>query len=448
MTPNLPEDHQAERSLLACLAAPGAGFEVREILAQVQEADFVAPAHRYLLAGIRALTKADTEVHLLTLRDELRRAGKLDLVGGVDGLVDILQASELGRPKALLGILQRHRRRRELLRLGAQIQSQAEAEETNPEDILDQASQGIHRIAVDGEINESRSWLRILEQVASGDSFGPKHRNVIRFGIPTLDDQIVTPPGGTILVGARPGIGKTAFLTQAGAETARAGERVLLVQLELPAYAQEARLAGYLTRTRGMSFREGGYHPKDACFALSQEGDALGRGWIVSPNQGTPWPKIEAEIRRHKDRHGITVAMIDYFSLIGRPSVGRGSSEAYAYASVSEGITALAKELQIGILLLAQLTKDADGGKPNLRDFADSDRPSRDCWASLLLWRDKEQRLKAWLSKNRDGAIGWERELNLDGATNRFREVINETSPGDKFSEKFYAKGSTKDVFR
>ena len=420
MSQYLPEDHESERSLIASLCAPGNEFQARDILPILREADFMTPQHRLIIKALQKVLSEDSEVSSLTLRDALQRAGDLNMVGGLQGLLEVLTAEEVGRPGVLAAILRRKRRQRELIHLGSRLVKDA-ASEGDPDEILETASQGLHEILKEGTRSETRSALEIYETIKRGDAFGERIRNVIRFGIPTLDHYLVAPPGGMVLLGARPGIGKTALLTQVSCQSAKAGERVLTITLELTMADMESRIASYLTKQSAMNFRAGSYDQRRALEGLNSEHGTMARMFTVSPNQGSSWARIESEIRRNVDRNGVTAICIDYFSLIGR-TVGKGSSEAYAYAAVSEGITALAKELGIGILLLAQLVKDSDGVKPTLSNFADSDRPARDAWAAVLMWRDKDQTIQASISKNRGGRVGGNMSLILDGATNTFVE--------------------------
>ena len=109
----LPEDTDAERSLLATLCAPGAEPMAADIAFALEVEDFVHPAHRAVFKALRALLEARLEVNALTLKDVLDQEGALNAVGGYPGLVELLSAEEVGRPQALADLLRRkHRQRR------------------------------------------------------------------------------------------------------------------------------------------------------------------------------------------------------------------------------------------------------------------------------------------------------------------------------------------------
>jgi len=192
-----------------------------------------------------------------------------------------------------------------------------------------------------------------------------------------------------------------------------------------------ARIASYLGQIPVASLKRGDYTSAQVS-RVGSAGGVLEAGRLQCPTAGTPWPKLEALIRHEVDRFGIQLVLLDQFDKIGRPQVGRGSSEAYAFGAVSNGIMGLAQELGIGFVLLCQLKGDAEGREPNLADHADSDRPGKDAAVVVHLWRDKEQRLKAKLLKNRDGSsVGRRWQLDFQGHAQRFTE-IEETSPCGK----------------
>ena len=121
---------------------------------------------------------------------------------------------------------------------------------------------------------------------------------------------------------------------------------------------------------------------------------------------------------------------LDYFGFIG---VTRQKDEntAYGFARVSASITALAKNAQIGIVVLCQLTKEAGnkgGKKPTLAELADTDRPARDCGLSIMLYalQDGKQTFCS-IGANRNGSSDYDKMVSFDGATNRFESIVRYT---------------------
>lgn len=399
----LPEDVDAEKSVLA--TAAGNIEDAWTVTLGLTAEDFMHPSHRAIFTALGDVLKTlDTggEVNALTLKIALQERGNLDKVGGYPGLVEILASEEVGRVGVLVKRLKNLSQKRGIMRLNAKTYRSIEAGE-DLDDVLSGAMDEIHRIQTAGVKAASSSWSTMIERVAMQERFRPEgYGDAAGFwGISSLDDAAPIPCGEVALIAARPGVGKTAFGVQIAAESALRGKKVLFVSLELPTEILESRIVSYfLPQRSSRDYQRGEYDP-GTCRLLSPMAEALANGTTISLSQGTPWPTIEAEIRQRQARHGLDLVILDYFSYIGRPQISKGSNEAYAYAAVSDSITRLAKETGLGIVLLAQLVKDADGREPSLGDLADSDKPARDASISLLVWQDSKDQLKARIKKNR-----------------------------------------------
>lgn len=420
----VPHDPESERALLASVCGP-CSEDHRALLGKAHESDFLIPSHRYVFRAARDVWRSGLEITPFALKDHLQRMGVLSEVGGYQGVMEILASVDVGNPGSLLDLLQRKRLHRQIISLGTELIRAAENELDAPEALIQSASQDLHRLAVDGSKLEAGSWVTVLDRVSEGGAFRVSRADRAGWtGLKSLDDVCRIPAGEVTLIAARPGVGKTALMVQIACESAKQGAKPYIVSLELPRPNAEARLAAYFTGTSVEPWRKGEYQD-DAVAKLWKAQPWLEAGQLACPPVGTPWAKLESEIRRAVDSLSVNLVLVDYFSLIGKGQIAKGSSEAYAYAALSQSITALAKELKIGFVLLAQLTK-ASESKPTLKDLADSDRPSRDAAVTLLLWHDAEGKPWAELAKNRDGRLGWKKELQLvDGS--RFSESARET---------------------
>jgi replicative DNA helicase len=386
-----------------------------------------------------ALIDAGHEINTLTLNNELERQGELARVGGFAGLVEILSAEEVGRPARLTEILTEKLRRRNIIRIGAQlVREAAEDVERDSADMIGQAMADLGLISRNGRRDEVSSWLEIIEMAGNREPFrdGSGERGGW-WGIQSLDDAAPIPAGQVTFVGARPGVGKTALATQIVCESAIQGRHPLLVQLELPKKTSQARVASYFAKVSTRALKEGTY-TASVSDALREHNESLASGGILSPRGGTLWSHIEASIAESIERRGTDLVVIDYFSLIGRPQVARGGNEAYAYAKVSEAITAFAKDHQgVGVVLLGQLKADAADREPKDGDTADSDRPARDAAVSLMLWRDGKDQTWGALRKNRDGKLPWKHGLDFQGWCQRFQISDPFPSPSTHSGESY-----------
>lgn len=425
----LPEDIEAERSLLATCSGPGMEERARRISRGLSEADFVAPQHKALFTALHSLLEDALEVNALTLKDRLEQRGQLGSVGGFTGLTELLAAEEVGRPEILADLLKRKRQGRELVKLGARLIREAVEGASEMSAIVIEGMEELGRIGRQGQAADVTSWAEALEMASNLEAFRDGHgARGGSWGIAELDEIAPIPAGQVTFVAARPGVGKTALLTQIAVQSAILGWKPFIVQLELPKKTALARITSYLARTSTRVLKEGSYGPQVAQ-TLRNFAEELQDGRLISPRQGTPWHRIESTLIESIERDGTNLVLIDYFSLLGRPATAKGSNEAYAFARVSEQITAFAKEHQgVGVVLLGQLKQDAADREPKDGDVADSDRPARDAAVSLFLWRDAHEQIRAVLRKNRDGGLGWKRTLAFEGWSQRFSVMEQETA--------------------
>lgn len=199
--------------------------------------------------------------------------------------------------------------------------------------------------------------------------------------------------------------------------------------MELTEERLKARFAAYLTGVQGRVWLDGSY-THDQANLLAEHQATLDRIRVISPDQGVPWPTLEAEIRLNIHKHGTNLVYLDYFGFIGVQKV-KDENTAYGFARVMAGITALAKNAQIGIVVLCQLTKDATARgskKPSLQELADTDRPARDAALTIMLYQLQDG-AQTWVSiaKNRNGSTAYDKMVSFDGATNRFQSITHYT---------------------
>ncbi len=424
-----PHDIEVEKSLLVSLAF-GDPRDVSLLLPRLSPECFVHPSHQIVFSAMKSLAASGITLDAIAIWEEIKRTGKAGRIGGSDWIFNLFASSDqVERPEVLVDAINGYRHRRELIHLAGRLSSQAFDPTYDPAEAIHAAQEDLHRVSIDGKRDEGEGWDEILTAMASHERFrnqGPDSMGY--WGIPTLDAIAPIPAGEYVTVGARPGVGKTAMMTQIAVESAKRGIKTLVVTMELSRVSMRARLASYMAQIPVADLKRGNYNHHHANRLAEDYQTALVAGRIQSPSPGIPWAKLDAMIRYEVDKYGVQLVLLDQFDKIGRPAVGRGSSEAYSFGHVSTGIMALAKELNIGFILLCQLKGDAEGREPTLADHADSDRPGKDPAVVVHLWRDKDSNVKAKIQKNRDGGfVGKRINLDFHGDCQRFFEVQGET---------------------
>jgi replicative DNA helicase len=441
----LPEDLDAERALLATLAAPGIldpgslNAEAQRAALEMRPEYFVHPAHRAVCAAIQALYAEGAEIGLVVLKAKLEQEKRLGYVGGFAGLVEMLSFEEVGRPTVLVDRLLNLWRAREVIQLGIEAQRRGIEEQEPVGELVTDLANRLTTLATGATGLEIWKGTELLDRLMAGQPFRDPNGSakLVHFGIPAMDDVLEASASHVITIGARPGVGKSALEIQGVWRTALAGERPFLISLEMDRDEIGARLAAWQTGEPYKTFRQGTW-TASSVESMVAESEALERITTWCHPSGVPWAKVEAAIRDAVRIHGCTSAWIDHSLLIAKPIQGKGSTDAACWSALSRGIKRLAQELRICIVVLIQLNRQGAEGEPKLSDLKESGAWEEDANAVWMLW-DKNQNAEDTMAetkeiyvkaaKNRSGASGWKRELEFWGALNRFREVEQMTDP-------------------
>ena len=434
----MPQDPEAERSLLATLCAPGADRELAECLTVIRDEDFLQPQARAILQAARKLSSFGVEVSALTLRDALQEAGELGRVGGFSGLVETLQGEEVARPMVLVEILAKHRKRRELIRLGASLQRDAQGEKS-PESVAADAAETLAGISVSrragGLVSAGECADALLASLDSDDPTG------LMTGFPRLDDLTQGfQPGQFIILAARPGIGKTALALNWALSIAQSGP-VLLFSLEMR--AEELM--------RRMACNVGSISQKAVKSRTLTEFQRAAFGRAVSHVRALPIliddsasitaPEIRSHVLRHSAQTGEAPALVvvDHVGLVASEGGQRGESEAVRIGKISRILKILAKEAGCPVVALSQLNREVEKAdrKPILSDLRDSGCLEQDADMVIFIHRKPKPKMdgeepdrtaELVIAKHRDGEVT-SIPMEFQGGFCRYEESQNETEP-------------------
>jgi replicative DNA helicase len=442
----LPEDIEAERALLATCCAPGAETAATEISFILTEEDFVVPAHRAVFKALKSLIEAQLEVNSLTLKDALDQAGELTRVGGFTGLVDLLSAEEVGRPRVLADLLIRKRKHRQLIRLGAQLVRQAAEEEFPPDTLVETAAQDLFRLAQ----GQDKKGLEHVGDVARDamdhllDRLEGRGTTGLKVGFSRLD--AITQgfqPGNLIILAARPGIGKTALalnwlLRSAMYHKAHAA----FFSLEM---SKEEVFNRLLSAHCGVNLRAaaaGGMDDTIQARLLKSRDALLELPIYINDQAAITTREITAMVDRHLSQANqkLDLLIVDYLQLLSSPESSRAAkqSEATRIGEISRGFKLLAKDHHLPIVVLSQLNREVEhrqGGRPQLSDLRDSGAIEQDADMVMFIHRrmqsssenpDEDRSAELIIAKHRNGPVG-SVGLYFEGEYARYREMERST---------------------
>lgn len=434
---SLPEDLDTERVLLSTICAPGAEAVASDCIANLREDDFTHPSHRLVFVALKGLIQRGSEVSSVALLDALgKESGR---VGGFTGLVDLLSGEEVGRPQVLVDILAKHRRRRDLIRLGDQVARAAEVGDETPEAIADTAAKALADLQASrqrGGLAQVRdAGARLLEDLQGSTAPGT-FTGFTRLDALTQGFQ----PGQMIVLAARPGIGKTALAlnwTLNAASTSgwvaffslEMGEKELLrrVACNQGSVPQKAVKERRLTQGQLQAFLEALSYVESLPLLVNDAGSVTAQD-------------IRSQVLREATRRGCPPALVvvDYLQLITSPDA-KGKNETHRIGEISRALKLLAKDAGAPVAVLSQLNREIEKAsrKPVLSDLRDSGAIEQDADIVAFIHRQPKPQMgdepdrgaTLVIAKHRDGELA-EIPMEFQGGFCRYEELPERQTAG------------------
>ena len=389
----LPHNLEAERSVLGSILVHNDAFN---LAAQVIDSqDFYRDAHRRIFDRMVALNERHDAIDFVTLKEELARAGELDEVGGpayVAGLAD-------GVPRATnveyyARIVKEKATLRNLIYAASKIVTNAYEAEQESDLILDEAESAIFAVA-DDRLKAGFVAMRDLVK----DSF-PKIEKLFEqkrliTGVPTgfvdLDEMTRGLQGGDlVIVAARPSMGKTSLVLNIAQYVAALGDQVVgFFSLEMSKEALFLRLLTSEAQIDGHRLMSGAIGGNDY-HRISHALEKLNAMKLfIDDTASIGVLEMRAKSRRLQAEHGLNLLVVDYIQLMsGR---GRFENRTLELASISRSLKGLAKELNVPIVVLSQLSRAPEARsdhRPQLSDLRESGALEQDADVVVLIYRD------------------------------------------------------------
>ncbi len=388
-----PHSPEAERTVLGGILVSNQNLNT--VLSIITPEDFYKDANRRILERIIALIDKNKPVDLLTLTDELTKAGFLDEVGGAAYIASLMD----GVPKSLnveyyAQIIKEKSLLRKLILSSARIISASYEQKEDADVLLNEAQASIVEVSEQrlkaGFVPVSQLTRPTIDMIAE---FVDRREAVI--GVPTgfrLLDELTSgfQRSELIIVAARPSMGKTALCLNisqhVGMNTDRAvgffSMEMAKEQIVIRMLAAESQLDIRRVRTGALSERE--------FEKLKLAGEALTHARIfIDETPGLTVMELKAKSRRLRLEHNLDIVFIDYIQLM-RPG-GRFENRNQEMAFISRSLKELAKELQIPVVGISQLSRAPEKGRreprPQLSDLRESGAIEQDADVVIFIYR-------------------------------------------------------------
>jgi replicative DNA helicase len=407
---HVPYDIEVEQALLGAVLVDNRVLESVSTL--VKPDDFYDPLHQRLYEAMSgSYERGGMVLTPLTLHAAMKADPGLQEVGGHAYLAGLVQAAPaLPNVRDLARILHDLSVRRTLIRIGEDIVNTAyEAPHEKPPQLqIQEAEKALYRVSEtsrygEGPIDFSESLRRAVEIAEKAQLRGGKISGVPT-GFTDLDSLLGgLQPSDLLIIAGRPGMGKTSFATNMAFNAARAfaqdvaagealprGAPVLFFSLEMAAQQLSARVLSEQTEIEMWKIRSGRFSESEwEKFVLTMQ-DLSSLPLFIDDTGGISIAQIAARSRRLKREKNIGVIMIDYLQLI-EPS-RRAENRVQEITEVTKGLKTLAKELNVPVIALSQLSRGVDARddkRPVLSDLRESGSIEQDADVVMFVFREE-----------------------------------------------------------
>jgi replicative DNA helicase len=414
-----PHSLESEVSVLgACLISSVAVATTVEVL---RPDDFYRNAHRVVYEAIVALSASNEPVDAVTVTEWLSRHGRLDEVGGAAALYELTDQVPTAANAAYYARIVRDRALlRRLIDAGTKVTELAYEPTDDAQQTVDRAESLVYELARTGSISEFTPLGELLNDSFERLELLAKERSEVT-GLATGFDELDRLTAGfqrqnLIIIAARPAMGKSGLaLGIAEYVAVETHKPVLLFSLEMSKSEIVNRLLSSQARVESGRLRTG--RLEDAHWR--QLGEALGRmndaPLFIDDTPSLNLLDIRSKARRLKQRHGLELIIIDYLQLMS--SSRRVENRVQEVAEFSRGLKMLAKELDIPVVALSQLSRQTEtraDKRPMLSDLRESGSIEQDADIVAFIYRDEvydadspdKGIAELIVSKHRNGAVG------------------------------------------
>lgn len=394
----LPSSRDTEIGVISCLLRSADAELLDEAIENLPGPDcFHVPAHRIIFEVVQDMRNAGNPIDLISVVQTLQDRRLLEKVGGASAVTEIYGHSPTAAHFSYyLHILTQKYILRRIIQSCTECITQAYEDQENVESLLDEVEQRIFAIREARKAQDFTMKDEVMKAIAEIEEMYNNKGKVtgLSTGFAGIDEKTTGLKGGEMFViAARPSMGKTALaLNIVEAVGIEQQKPVALFSLEMPTSQLVLRL---LCSRAGveMSRLNAGFLSQNRDFPLlTKAAGKLAKSPIfIDDSPALSILEVRSKARRMKKQHDIQLIAIDYLQLLRSNTRRAQENRQIEIAEISAGLKALAKELSIPVLVLAQLNRgpESRGGRPRLSDLRESGAIEQDADAVGLLLREK-----------------------------------------------------------
>jgi replicative DNA helicase len=411
MTKLPPQALEIERAILGTLILEGNSFN--RISNLIKDIDFYSITNQYIFKAISELHNSDMAVDMITVTSQLRKNGHLDKIGGA------IEISKLTNEIVSSNHLEHHCRilveksmARRLIQVGSTLIQQGYDDTTDVFQLVAESQKSINDVSGGLEKRQTEKAGKVLlrlEQERAIDKGGS-----LDLGFSSINDQTNgIKKGNLIILGARPGMGKTSFATQIGYQVSERGGKVIIFSLEMTSTELIGRIQSQMANVPKVKSDKKTFNVYEA--EKLEKSDALisRMQLYIDDNAAQQVRQIKFKCNKVISEVGqLDLVIVDYLQLCRGSQNGNREQE---ISEISRGLKELAKDLDCPVIALSQLSRAVEtrGNKrPQLSDLRDSGAIEQDADQVWFLYRPKyyddtldDDIVELIVSKNRNGSL-------------------------------------------
>lgn len=397
------------------------------IIDQLTPAMFYKESHARIFGAIQRLFAASAPIDILTVTNELKKTGDLEIVGGPFYIASLTnRISSAANIEFHTRILAEKYIQRELIRVSNNILTDAYKDSTDAIELLDKAAQEMFEIAESNFKKKVQDIPSLVREAVKNIEKAKDHEDQLS-GIPSgfIDLDRITSGwqrSDLVILAARPGMGKTAFvLSMARNMAITYNKPIAFFSLEMSAIQLITRLISSESRIPNDKLKSGKLDGHEWQQLLDKITPLTEAKMMIDDTPGLSVFELRAKARRFKQQHDIQCIVIDYLQLMTAGGDSKGNRE-QEISTISRSLKNLAKELNIPIIALSQLNRGVEtrsgSKKPQLADLRESGAIEQDADMVMFIYRPEYYKLDTFddqtptqgmaeiiIAKHRNGAL-------------------------------------------
>ncbi|HNP86519.1 MAG TPA: replicative DNA helicase [Kouleothrix sp.] len=439
--PDLPHSIEAEKATLGSILLN------REAIVAVAPwlvpEFFYVERHAQIYEAMLACYNARIPPDTRTVAEELRRRDRLEGIGGVAYLSDLVDTVPTSyHVEYYARIIERTALLRKLIQAGGKIAALGYNEQDDLEDTLDRAEQTLFDISQRRATQDFVPISQVIDSYYEQINYLQEHRGEV-VGVPTGFRDLDEITGGLqqsdlIILAARPSVGKTSFVLSLAYNIALRNQRnVGIFSLEMSRDQLVQRLLAMDSRIDTHRLRTGHVGETELQVVMSSMARLAAVPIYIEDTPGQSIMEVRSKARRLQSQYGVDIIIIDYLQLMAGK---RSENRVQEVSEISRGLKALARELNVPVIALSQLSRAVEGRTshvPMLSDLRESGSIEQDADIVMFIYReelydkdtDKKGIAELHIAKHRNGPIGVV-PMRFDAATTRFDDLTYRTPEG------------------